>query len=246
VRRAFATLWVGVGCASWAGRADAGARPFAYTQGTESLPESSVELENWFGAEKPRDSGGPSVEWWFGPVIGLTDQLETALHAILVQDPEGTRAGRTLGLGALQLQVSWLLAPLGEWPIDVKLRADYEQPIQSYDDRVRPSVWLRLIASRDLGPLDLTLNLGGGLELDPARPRTWLEWGLGASLAVAGGLRAGAELFGGQRLGAESVESWVGPCLAYGRGRFWAATTLGFGVGSSPELAGRIVIGIAI
>jgi hypothetical protein len=110
--------------------AQAAGRPYAYTQGVEGLPQTGVEIENWFSAQKPRDGAiGTGLDWWLGPVVGVTDQLETALYAIFVQPPQAGQTGSAIGLGALRLQASYLLAPLGRWPVDVRIRADVERPL---------------------------------------------------------------------------------------------------------------------
>jgi len=107
----------------------AGPRPYAFSQGVDSLPDGTVELESWFSAEKPR-SGFAGWDWWLGPVAGLTDRIEAGLFAILEQPPvSGPGATSTVALSSLRFHASWLLADKATWPVDVRLRAEYGQRV---------------------------------------------------------------------------------------------------------------------
>jgi hypothetical protein len=227
----------------------AAGRPYAYTQGVDGLPETGIELESWFSGTTPRDSGtGTLLDWWFGPVVGVTDDFEVALYAIFVQAPSGATTGSSIGLGALRLQASYLLAPVGRWPVDVRVRGEIERPFGAgHEDRNNLNAWLTVIASTDLGPLNITANFGSLVEFDPGEPSPWLIFNLGASLDIYGGLRIGAEDFGFWRINDKIVLDAVGPAIGYGIGRLWTTATVGFGIGSdSARYQGRIVVGLSI
>jgi hypothetical protein len=224
--------------------ASAGPRPYGYTQGFDSLSDGTIELESWFSAAK-RDAAPGAWDWWLGPVAGITDRLEAGFFAIFQQTPQsGSVAGLTLG--SLRGQLSYQLADKAAWPVDVRLRLEYGQPVAPGQSA---SVWLLGIASRSFGPLDLTLNVGGWLGFPDRQVTKYLDQSFGASYEVAGGLRLGAEAFGAIKFAEDGVHSSYsfGPALAYGRGRFWLSGAFGFGVlGESPQRRGRIVLGIAL
>jgi hypothetical protein len=222
------------------GVAHAGGRPYAFTQGIDTLAPDQLELESWFGAEV--DDGGTTWEWWLGPVIGLTDRLEAALYAIFNQPPAGA-----LVLEALKLQASYSLADKGDWPVDVRVRAEYGQPVASGQAH---TLWLLAIASRDVGILNLTGNAGVWVALDAgaggSQTMWFVDYALGASLAVLPGLRIGAEAFGDFRTTKPEHDHYAGPAAAYGKGRFWLAGALGFGLtDTTADRYGRVVVGVA-
>jgi hypothetical protein len=241
VAAAFSAAWIG--CAP---EAHAGPRPYAFTQGIDTLPPDELELESWFGATAAR-AGGTSWEWWLGPVVGLTDHLEAGLFAIFAQ---GAAAHDAIVLSSLRLQLSYALADKGAWPIDVRVRGELGQPVAADEGY---SLWLLAIVARDVGPVNITLNAGTWVRFDEleegasARETVgYFVYGLAASLAVAGGLRLGGELFGEGQLGGTEHEHCVGPSAAFGRGRFWLSGSLGLGIDDeSPSRRGRLVLGLA-
>lgn len=239
IRLAMAALAV-ASMSALPGPAGAAERPYAFVQGASTLPESALELESWFGEEKPR-RGPAGWDWWLGPVLGVTDRLEAGLFAILGQAGAPQGAPEAMALESLRLQLSWALADPGAWPVDVRLRLEASQPVGPE----HAAFWLWAIASRDLGRLNATVNLAGWLELEDPVGR-YLDWLAGASYQVARGVRLGAELHGSAELGEES-KVFAGPALALGRGRVWVSSTMGFGLGAhGPNHHGRIVIGLAL
>jgi hypothetical protein len=223
--------------------ASAGPRPYAFTQGVDSLPDGTVELESWFSAEKPR-SGAAGWDWWLGPVAGLTDRIEAGLFAIFEQ-PAVSAPGATssVALSSLRVHASWLLADKSTWPVDVRLRAEYGQPVASGTPNTG---WFTAILSRDFGRLNLTVNLGGYLEMADTQTVPYFTGSFASTVELPAGFRVGGEIFSEKELksGGES-EVWAGPSLAYGRGRFWLAATLGLGLtDETSHHRGRVLFGI--
>jgi hypothetical protein len=244
----------------------AGGRPYAFTQGVDSLSESSVEVESWITEEKSRDPVDPIWDWWLGPVVGMTDQLEAGLFTILVQPPDlppaapGAEPSREgLSLAALRLQVSYLLAPRGTWPVDVRMRLEAGAPLAATDggsgaeglNGSRATFWYLAMLGRDFGPLNLTLNAGAWLAVgeeagaDEFEAEPYVRYALGASLEVLQGLRVGGEMFGDAMLSEGAATLLAGPALGWGSGRFWVSAALGFGLtDESPRHRGRLVLGV--
>jgi hypothetical protein len=225
--------------------AAAGPRPYAFSQGVDSLPDGSVELESWFSAEKPR-SGLAGWDWWLGPVAGLTDRIEAGLFAIFNQPPvSGPGVASSVALSSLRAHVSWQLADKGAWPVDVRLRAEYGQRVAAGTPNTG---WFTAILSRDVGRLNLTANLGGYLEMGDVDTVPYFVGSFASSLELPAGLHIGGEIFSEKELktGGES-ELWAGPSLSYGRGRFWLAATFGFGLTNDASLhRGRILFGLTL
>jgi len=244
----------------------AAGRPYAFTQGVDSLSESSVEVESWITEEKSPDPVNPIWDWWLGPVVGMTDQLEAGLFTILVQPPElppatpgAERSREGLSLAALRLQMSYLLAPRGTWPVDVRMRFEAGAPLAATEggsraeglNGSRATFWYLVMLGRDFGPLNLTLNAGPWLAIgeepgaDEVEAEPYVRYALGASLEVLRGLRVGGEVFGDASLSEGEATLLAGPALGWGTGRFWAAAALGFGLTEeSPSHRGRLVIGV--
>jgi hypothetical protein len=223
--------------------ADAGERPYAFIQGSESLSQGGLELEDWFGAARPR-SGTATWEWWIGPVVGITDRLEAALYGVFLQGPALDGSPGSLQLDSLLTQVSYALADRGDWPIDVRVRGEVGIPAANDET----TVWAWVIASRDFGRLNLTANLAGELAIAKvdATVSPYLVYGLGASYAIVGGFRAGGELFGDQDFDGTDSFLILGPSIAYATGRLWASTSFDFGLThDSPRQRWRIIVGLA-
>ena len=230
--------------------ARAGERPYAFVQGVESLPQGGLELENWFGAIRPPNgsaAGGTSWEWWLGPVVGITDQLEAGLFGIFLQPQAPGDSSEFLQLDSLRAQVSYALAPRGAWPIDVRVRLEVGVP--AADDAL--TVWASVFAARDFGRLNLTANLVESIEVAKTNGAVspYFSYGVGVSYAIVGAFRAGGELYGVADSDPGSDDApWtiLGPSLAYATGRLWTALSYGFGLTSqSPRERGRIVVGLA-
>jgi hypothetical protein len=225
-------------CAS---RAEAGVRPYAYIQGFDSLSEMTLELENWFSVRTNEDDV-QKWDWWLGPVVGVTDRFEASLFAIFTQEvaPEGVEGTEPLMIQSLRLQLSYQLADKGAWPIDVRLRGEFGQPL----DGGGHTAWVSAIGSLDLGPLNFSPNLGVWVKNDPDELVWYFDYGLGASVEAVRGLRLGGEFFG-TKIPGEPNRMTAGPSLAYGFGRVWLSANVGLGItDASAPLRGRLVFGV--
>jgi hypothetical protein len=220
--------------------AAAGPRPYGYLQGFDGLPSGGAELESWFSASRP-SSGTAFWDWWIGTTVGVTDRVEAGLFAILVQPPR-TSGPASLALGSLRLPLSVQLADKASWPIDLRVRAELGIPTVSGRST---TAWLTAIASRDQGILNLTANAGAWWAFGRGTTATYIDGGLGASLLIGWGLRAGGELNFDFELG-EPVEGFAGGSLAWAAGRFWASAAFGPGLGSgAAQTRGRVIVGLA-
>ena len=223
----------------------AGPRPYAFSQGVDSLSDGTLELESWFSAEKPR-SGAAGWDWWLGPVAGITDRIEAGLFAIFEQPAvSAPGATSTVALSSLRAHASWLLADKAAWPVDVRLRAEYGQRVAAGTPN---TAWLTAIVSRDIGRLNLTANLGGYLEMADDETVPELVGSFGSTIELPAGFRLGGEILTAKELKTgSSIELWAGPSLAYGRGRFWVAATFGLGLtDDTSHHRGRVLFGLTL
>jgi len=104
------------------------------------------------------------------------------------------------------------------------------------------SVEEKLILGKDVGRLNLSLNLAAEQEIeDGAVEREW-EWALGSSWEVVPALRLGAEVFGGVAEeevapGVDRTEwkAWAGPAASIAFGHAWLVLAAGLGLNDDSD-----------
>jgi hypothetical protein len=217
--------------------AEAGRRPFIWVYDTEIVPKGDVELEQWLWVKSraPGVPGGTSRYWlWWGPVFGLTQQLELALPFQVLASRERTQ------LESFEADLRLRLNPRGhESPWQPLLRVAYHQAIHtSLPSRLDAN----LVQSYQLeNGLRLALDLGAQVGVPAFRGnegpvRLLGTYAAGASFPVLGEgeLRASLEAFGELPLQGISgtQHHFVGADLAWTFGRSWV--TLGLLVGLTP------------
>jgi len=238
--------------------AHAGARPYAFTQGTDSLATNEIELENWFTALNGGGHGADDVSWnwWLGPVAGINEHVEIGLFAIFDESALTTSG---MSMDSLRLQTTYMPALRGELPIDVRIRGELGVPMHYSDGGGAYSGWVSAIASRQLGPVDVTANVGlwvarGKFAEMPGVFDTdnigYFNYAVGASYAVDNHLRVGAEAYGNEKFSSMRTGHYAGPAVAYGIGRFWLAASYLF-ADNAPTSArmnqlGRLVLGFTL
>jgi hypothetical protein len=252
------TKLVGLAIVAVASVAHAGARPYAFTQGTDALSTNEIELENWFTALNPGGHGASNVawNWWLGPVAGITDHLEVGLFAIFDESALTTSG---MSMDSLRLQTTFMPFDKGDLPIDVRIRGELGVPMHYADGGGSYTGWVSVIASKQLGPVDLTANVGvwaarGKYAEMPGAYDTdnigYFNYALGASYAVGNHLRVGGEAYGNERFSSMWTGHYVGPALAYGAGRFWLSASYLFAdnaqTAARMNQVGRLVLGFTL
>lgn len=225
---------------AWAEPAQAGRRPFTWSYDTELVPKGDVELEQWLWARgrAPAFPEQPSAYWvWWGPVFGLSQQLELAL-------PFQVRSTRSVTqLESFEADLRYRLFPRGdERAFQPLVRLAWHQAIHT----ATPSrVDLHLVGSYQReGGLRAVLDLGSQVGIPALR-------GGGGPVTVLGRYSAGLaypiipdEL----QLSLESVGEFalrgldheprlfIGPNVAWTFGRTWVTVGTLVGVtGLFPE-----------
>jgi hypothetical protein len=224
----------------------AGRSFYGWLYGTEVLPERGVELQTWIleTNDKYGSHAKESSIWW-GPLIGVTDQLEIALPIELEwltsEDPARTVfTFRRFGIEARYRLVSF---DPGDPPAFAPLvRVAVKRDVSMRDDvRVEGD----LVASYDLGPLDALADVGFISDITPRDHHSEIRPGGGLSLRLSGELRVGGEVY--SEMSADSRgESWAaaGPDLSWTHGRFWFSGAFGIGI-YHVKVAPRVMWGIA-
>lgn len=226
--------------------AAAGRTDFGWLFGTETMPERGVELQQWLYEENGRPGLPDQTLVWWGPVIGLTDQLELSLPIELAW------TGPSIGDDA-----HFTLADYGA---DLRYRFVSEDPVEA--GPVVPLV--RLAVKRDVvlrdavivegdfvlgyqsGCVHALLDAGVTSELSADDHYVFARPGAGVSVEVKPDLRFGAEVETYLQVAGDGEYRWVaaGPNLAWTHGRFWLSGAFDVGI-YHIRTAPRIVWGIA-
>lgn len=225
--------------------AHAGRSFYGWLYGTEVMPERGVELQTWVleANDKYRAHEQESSIWW-GPQIGITDQLELSLPIELEwASGDGEKTSFTFkrfGIEARYRLVSQ--DPVDAPPFAPLLRVAVKRDVtRRADVRVEADA----VGSYEVGALHALIDVGFVSDIQPGNPHSELRPGGGVSLRATGGLRVGAEAYAELSLDSNG-ESWavVGPNLAWTHGRFWFSGAFGIGI-YHIKTAPRVMWGIA-
>jgi len=225
--------------------AHAGRSFYGWLYGTEVLPERGVELQTWI-IEQNEKYGAQDKEssLWWGPLIGVTDQLELALPIemewAITDDNATSFTFRRFGIEARYRLVS--VDPADAPPLVPLIRVAAKRDV-SARDAVRAEA--DAVLSFEAGRLHALVDVGFVSDIRPHSRHSELRPGGGLSLRVAGELRLGAEVY--SEISFDSLgESWAaaGPNLAWTHGRFWLSGAFGIGV-YHVKVSPRVMWGIA-
>ena len=188
--------------------------------------------------------GGKETSLWFGPLIGVTDQLELSLP-IEMEWQETNMTGPSFTFKRYGLEARYRL--VSSDPVDAPAFAPLIRVAVKRDVTVRDSVIgeADAVASYEVGALHSLVDLGVVGDFTSGHRAWQIRPGAGASFALTSELRLGAELYAELHTDSAS-ESWaiVGPDLAWTHGRFWLSAAFGIGV-YHVNTAPRVMWGIA-
>jgi len=225
--------------------AHAGRDFYGWLYGTEVMPERGVELQTWIYEQNDKYGTHGKETWlWWGPLIGVTDQLELALP-IELWWADADMSHPSFSLKRFGAEVRYRL--VSQDPVDAPRFAPLVRLAIKRDVALRDDVRLEgdAVASYEVGALHALIDVGAVGDITPHDHRFELHPGAGVSLAVTGELRVGAEIYAEINSQLAS-ESWaiVGPDLAWTHGRFWLSGAVGIGI-YHVGLAPRVMWGIA-
>jgi hypothetical protein len=221
--------------------AHAGRSSFGWLLGTEVTPERGVELQTWMFEQNGKPGNVKQASLWWGPLIGVTGQLELALPVELGR-VSSDAASAVFSLRRFGVEARYRLAPPGaDAPAFVPLvRVAVKRDVVSRDAL---HLEANLVASFETGRVQLLADAGVTVDITPGGQRYEVHPGAGVSILATDELRVGAEAYAELEV---HGEAWAiaGPNLSWTHGRFWVTAMYGFGV-YHIDNAPRVVWGVA-
>ena len=226
--------------------AHAGRTHFAWSYGTDVIPERGTELEMWIYEEnKLGDLKVDETEYWWGVLFALTPHWELGISSeakyekSLVEegDVHFTRWGGELRYRPQSPD------PIDAGPFATKFRLGMKRLIE---ERAGFRAETDIIASYTDGRLHAAIDAGAILNHTPDEEHVELRPGAGVSVRAIQDVRLGVETYGELVVNGDGP-SWmvVGPTVSITHGRFWGAATYGiglFGIRDAP----RVTFGVAL
>jgi hypothetical protein len=228
------------------GTAYAGRSFFGWLNGSEVMPERSVEVQSWVGEENRVEAEGNLSRsiWGVGPFIGITDQLELSLPLEVWWTKPAPGMPGVTQLNNYGVEARYRLVsqdPVDAPPIAPLVRVGVRRIVKERDT-MAPEVGLVTTYETGVVVVAADLGLAAGITRDDAsfdfRP------GVGVSVRAVGDLRFGAELFA--EIPLDDGDAWLiaGPNLSWTHGRFWLSAAYGIGLSNIKD-APRMQWGIA-
>jgi hypothetical protein len=225
--------------------AHAGRDFYGWLYGTEVLPERGVELQTWIYEQNNRYGNHGKESWlWWGPEIGVTDQLEVALPIELEWvDVDMGHPSFTFKRYGIEARYR-LVTPD---PVDAPRLVPLVRVAVKRDVTVRDDVRVEgdAVVSYDAHAVQALVDVGFVGDISRESRQFELRPGAGVSVAATSELRLGAEAYAELNFDI-TTESWavVGPNLSWTHGRFWFSGSFGIGV-YHIKIAPRALWGIA-
>jgi hypothetical protein len=231
--------------------AHAGRTYYGWLYGTEVVPERGVELQTWVQDENDKYSSRNKETWLaWGPLIGITDELELGLPVELEwadvpmsDSMPGRRVSFTFK--RFGIEARYRLAPPD--PVEAPALVPLVRVAVKRDVTARSNVRVEgdAVVSYQAGTLQLLADIGFTGDLASSASHLELHPGVGVSVAATSELRVGAEIYSELSLDTRA-ESWAvaGPDLSWTHGRFWVSGAFGIGL-YRVQVAPRVIWGIA-
>ncbi|HEU4735058.1 MAG TPA: hypothetical protein VFT22_44510 [Kofleriaceae bacterium] len=224
----------------------AGRSFYGWLYGTEVMPERGVELQTWVFEENDKYATHvKETSLWWGPLVGVTDQLELSLPIELDWTVSDAQTQASFTVRRFGIEARYRLAPpdsVEASPLVPLVRVAAKRDVSVRDDvRVEADA----VMSYEVGALHALIDLGFIGDLNTGNNHTEIRPGGGVSLRVASELRVGAEVY--SEIGIEKgSDRWalIGPNLAWTHGRFWISGAFGVGL-YHVRTAPRVMWGIA-
>lgn len=222
----------------------AGRTFYGWLYGTEVMPERSAEIQTWVLEENGRGPVKETSLWW-GPLIGVTDQLEISLPVEFAWTRIDGADGADFTFTRWGVEARYRLVsqdPEDAPPFAPLIRVAIKRDV-GVRDAVQPE--LDAVFSYEVGRVHVLVDLGMVGQFTRDEHRLEFRPGGGISIEVVGDLRLGAEAYAELDL-EDSANSWaiVGPNLAWSHGRTWISAAMGIGI-HQIDNAPRVMWGIA-
>lgn len=237
-RRAVAAPLLALALATLPLAARADRRYYGETYTAVTAPRGALDLELWstlHGPPRGAPSGSPYLlRHQVELETGITDRWDLAAYGIVRQIE-----GKSNEFEAAKLESRFALAKPGEWPVDPVL---YLEVRKAFVDEKPFSIEEKIILGKDLGRLNVSLNLAAEQEFENGEVEPEWEYALGTSWEIVPAVRVGAEAFG--TVAEEEIapgrertlsQFYVGPAISLAWGRTWLVLAGGFGVTDDSE-----------
>ncbi len=220
-------------------------RYYGETYNASTAPRGSLDVELWTTyAAPPGNAAGVPGLWRHQLELetGITDRWDVAVYGVARQV-----RGEAVEFEAVKLESRLALAAPGTWLVDPVVYVELQKTF--VEDRPF-SVEEKLILAKDLGQLNVSLNLAGEQEFAGGEVEPEWEYALGSSWELVPAFRLGAEIFG-DRAKAEvspalertAWQAWAGPAVSIAVARSWLVLAAGFGLnGESDALRARAIL----
>jgi hypothetical protein len=230
VRRRFLPLALAIVAAP--GSAHAGRTFYGWLYGTEVMPERGAELMTWVSEEnrKSDENNASQTDWWIGPLIGVTDNLELALPVEVTWARSDVPGSAHTSLDKFGIEARYRFVtqdPVDAPPFVPLLRVAVKRLVLQRDT-IRPEA--DFVASYQSGRLHTLVDLGLIGEINANSHHFEFRPGAGVSIEAVGDLRIGAEAYAEITLDEGGSWAIVGPNLAWSHGRTWLSATYGIGI----------------
>lgn len=234
--------------------AQAGRTFYGWLYGTEVVPERGVELQTWVQDETDKYSTRNKETWLaWGPLVGVTDQLELGLPVelewadVITPDPGGGPPSERVSFTFKRFGIEARYRLASPDPVEAPALVPLIRVAVKRDVTARSTARVEgdAVVSYQAGTVQVVADLGFTGDIASDSSHLELHPGAGVSVPVTAELRVGAELYAELSLDARS-ESWAvaGPDLSWTHGRFWFSGAFGVGL-YRVQVAPRVIWGIA-
>jgi len=239
--------------------AHAGRRAFMFTWDTEAVNKGDVEIEQWLWARGLQETGQSGGWLWFAPIYGLTERVEIAMPWEIVTGPAGTRLSNFTAEARIKLYDPNDDTRLVRNLLRVFYQQNFNHPENTGFLPFTPWAGANFITSiGSPGGSHGTLDVGAYTALSFGMSKLIRQTvGLGYTHKLSDEWRLSAEYFHELNFGTsaasrspdgtQSHHFFLGPAVAFSRGRVWA--TVGSLIGltpASPRFMPRVMFAIAI
>ena len=224
-------------------------RYYGETYNASTAPRGSVDLEAWTTWYQPPKGEVGALSSWRHQLeleTGITDRWDVAVYGVARQ-----LEGESLEFEAVKLETRLALAAPGAWFVDPVLYLELQKTV--VEDKPF-SVEEKLILAKDVGALNVSLNVAAEQEFVGGDVNPEWSWALGSSWELVPALRLGAEVFGDRVKEAVSPgveqtlsQAWAGPAASIAFGRAWLVLAAGFGLnGQSDQVRARAILSFGL
>jgi hypothetical protein len=228
------------------GTAYAGRTHFAWSYGSELVPEKGTEIETWIVEENKKEPNNrDETSFWWGPVMALSEHLELAISIeAAYEDEHDGKAGPHFSRWGGEFRYR-LQGPdaVDSGPLSTLFRVGAKRVIEN---RAGTRLEADVVAGYRTGRVYIGVDLGGITERAPGASESEVRPAGGISVRAYEDLRFGIESYG-ELIVEGAGTSWlvVGPTISLTSGRFWGAATWGIGLLGIRD-APRLTFGVAL